>query len=56
MSHTRSKPVRLGRTVARTLQPTGVGKCLLKVGGRPDAPARIKLTDTKRRLHDTNAR
>jgi hypothetical protein len=37
-------------------QPPGVGKCLLKVGGRPGVPVRIKLTDTERRLHDTNAR
>jgi hypothetical protein len=36
--------------------PPGLGKCLLKVGGRPGVPVRIRLTATERRLHDTNAR
>lgn len=40
----------------RAAQPPGVGKCLLKVGGRPGVPVRIKLTETEWRLHDTNAR
>jgi hypothetical protein len=36
--------------------PPGLGKCLIKVGGRPGIPVRIQITDTERRLHDTNAR
>lgn len=36
--------------------PPGMGKCLLKVGGRPGVPVRVQLTDTELRLHDTNAR
>lgn len=36
--------------------PPGLGKCLLKVGGRPGVPLGIQLTDTERRLHDTNVR
>jgi hypothetical protein len=37
-------------------QPPGLGRCLIKVGGRPGVPVRIQLTPTERRLHDTNTR
>jgi hypothetical protein len=36
--------------------PPGQGKCLIKVGGRPGVPVKIQITETERRLHDTNAR
>ncbi len=36
--------------------PPGLGKCLIKVGGRPGVPVKIQITETGRRLHDTNAR
>jgi hypothetical protein len=36
--------------------PPGLGKCLIKVGGRPGIPVKIQITETERRLHDTNAR
>jgi len=36
--------------------PPGLGKCLLKVGGRPGVPVRVRLTGTELRLHDTNTR
>jgi len=35
-------------------QPPGLGRCLIKVGGRPGVPVRIQLTATERRLHDTD--
>jgi hypothetical protein len=34
----------------------GLGKCLIKVGGRPGVPVKVQITATERRLHDTNAR
>lgn len=37
-------------------QPPGLGKCLIKVGGKPGVPVKIQLTATERRLHDTNTR
>lgn len=36
--------------------PPGLGKCLLKVGGRPGVPVKVQITATEARLHDTNAR
>jgi len=39
-----------------TQPPPGLGKCLLKVGGRPGVPVKIQITATERRLHDTNIR
>jgi len=36
--------------------PPGLGKCLIKVGGRPGVPVKVQITETERRLHDTNAR
>ena len=41
---------------ASASQPPGLGRCLIKVGGRPGVPVRIQLTATERRLHDTNIR
>jgi len=37
-----------------TQPPPGLGKCLLKVGGRPGVPVKIQITATERRLHDTD--
>jgi hypothetical protein len=34
----------------------GVGKFLIKVGGRSGIPLHVRLTDIERELHDTNAR
>ena len=50
-----SSPPGWGHATA-TAPPPGLGKCLLKVGGRPGVPVRIEITETERRLHDTNAR
>lgn len=36
--------------------PPGLGKFLLKVGGRPGIPLQVMLTDSERRLNDTNKR
>jgi hypothetical protein len=41
---------------ASVAAPPGLGKCLIKVGGRPGVPVRVQITETERRLHDTNAR
>jgi hypothetical protein len=34
--------------------PPGLGKCLLKVGGRPGVPVRVQITAAEARLHDTD--
>jgi hypothetical protein len=49
-----SSPSGWGEEAAATAP--GLGKCLLKVGGRPGIPVKIQITSTERRLHDTNAR
>jgi hypothetical protein len=49
-----SSPAGWGEEAAATAP--GLGKCLLKVGGRPGIPVKIQITSTERRLHDTNAR
>lgn len=36
--------------------PPGLGKFLLKVGGRPGIPLQVMLTESERRLNDTNKR
>lgn len=35
-------------------EPPGLGKFLVKVGGRPGIPIRVDLTETERQIHDTN--
>jgi hypothetical protein len=51
-----SSPAGWGQHADVTGPPPGLGKCLLKVGGRPGVPVRVTVTETERRLHDTNAR
>jgi hypothetical protein len=51
-----SSPSGWGQRPGASAPPPGLGKCLLKVGGRPGVPVRISVTETERRLHDTNAR
>jgi hypothetical protein len=36
--------------------PAGRGKFLIKVGGRPGIPIRVKLTQSELALNDTNTR
>lgn len=35
-------------------EPPGLGKFLVKVGGRPGIPVRVELTETERAINDTN--
>jgi hypothetical protein len=51
-----SSPAGWGGPADATAPPPGLGKCLIKVGGRPGVPVKIQITRTERRLHDTNAR
>jgi hypothetical protein len=51
-----SSPVGWGHHADVTAPPPGLGKCLLKVGGRPGVPVRVQITEVERQLHDTNAR
>ena len=51
-----SSPSGWGHPASAAAPPPGLGKCLLKVGGRPGVPVRIQITETERQLHDTNAR
>jgi hypothetical protein len=37
-------------------EPPGLGKFLLKVGGRPGIPLRVQLVPSELALHDTNKR
>ena len=37
-------------------EPPGLGRFLLKVGGRPGIPLRVQLTASELDLHDTNRR
>jgi hypothetical protein len=51
-----SSPAGWGAGADPAQPPPGLGKCLIKVGGRPGVPVKIQITETERRLHDTNAR
>ncbi|MBV9450743.1 MAG: ATP/GTP-binding protein [Streptosporangiaceae bacterium] len=51
-----SSPAGWGGGADASQPPPGLGKCLIKVGGRPGVPVRVQVTETERRLHDTNAR
>ena len=51
-----SSPAGWGSTDDPSQPPPGLGKCLIKVGGRPGVPVKIQVTAIERRLHDTNAR
>jgi hypothetical protein len=51
-----SWPSPAGWDISGAGAPPGLGKCLIKVGGRPGVPVKIQITETERRLHDTNAR
>jgi hypothetical protein len=51
-----SSPAGWGGGADTAQAPPGLGKCLIKVGGRPGVPVRIQVTETERRLHGTNAR
>jgi hypothetical protein len=51
-----SSPAGWGAGADPAQPPPGLGKCLIKVGGRPGVPVKIQITATERALHDTNAR
>jgi hypothetical protein len=51
-----SSPAGWGGDLDVAAPPPGLGKCLIKVGGRPGVPVKIQITDTEQRLHDTNTR
>ena len=40
----------------REAEPPGIGKFLVKVGGRPGIPFQVTLTDVERAVNDTNKR
>jgi hypothetical protein len=51
-----SAPPSWDATTGKETEPPGRGKFLIKVGGRPGIPIRVKLTETERATSDTNKR
>ena len=51
-----SAPESWDPSTGRRADPPGLGKMLLKVGGRPGIPVQVQLTNTEREINDTNAK
>ncbi len=47
-------PPAFDSTTGREADPPGLGKFLVKVGGRPGIPVHVRLTSVERSLNDTN--
>jgi hypothetical protein len=51
-----STPESWNPTTGRREDPPGLGKVLLKVGGRPGIPVQLRLTSVEEAVNDTNQR
>jgi hypothetical protein len=51
-----SSPPSWNPKTGRQADPAGLGKFLIKVGGRPGIPIRVKLTEAERDINNTNTR
>ena len=51
-----SAPESWDPATGRRADPPGLGKVLLKVGGRPGIPVQVQLTATEREINDTNVK